>query len=346
MDNFFPEQTQRADNEAHNKDLLRRREWTIGAVAVLMVLVIGLVLWTGLSPAGVSGAPVTIVIAHGQGFLAVARMLDAAHLLRSRLTFEIAAFLSGAAFHVQSGTYRLSSDMPASAILRELSAGAPSVTVTIPEGSNLYEIDKTLADAGVIARGDLINFASDGSIEGKLFPDTYQFFEGSDVASVVQKFLDNFSAKAAPLFAADPKNAERDLTLASIIEKEAPSSTDESMIAGIILNRMADGMRLQLDPTVCYAEQIAMPQEIVDCSTLTRTDFTSASPYDSDYNTYLHAGLPPGPIGNPGITAIEAAIHPASSSYLYYISDPATGRVHYAATLAGQNANIKKYLGD
>jgi UPF0755 protein len=291
-------------------------------------------------------APVMVTVAHGTGFFEVAKTLDAAHLLRSRLAFEMFAFLCGSAFHVQSGTYRLTSAMSALTMLRELSSGTPSVTVRIAEGSNIYEIDKTLADAGIITRGDLINFKGGGDLEGKLFPDTYQFFEGSDISVVVRKFLDDFNEKAAPLLPSDANNMKQDLTLASIIEKEAPSSSDQSIIAGIILKRMADGMRLQLDPTVCYAKQITLPSEIVDCSALTRADFTAGSPYDSAYNTYLYGGLPPGPIGNPGTAAITAALHPTKSPYLYYISDPTTGKIYYAATLAEQNANIKKYIGE
>jgi UPF0755 protein len=327
-------------------DLWSRRKWAICGTGAALILVICFIFSAGLSPASPAGTPVTVVIPHGQGFFQVAKELDAAHLLRSRLIFEAAAILSSAAFHVQSGTYRLTPAMSASAILHELSAGASAVTVTITEGSNIYQIDKILSDAGIITSGDLINFKTDGNLEGKLFPDTYQFFEGTDISSVVQKFLDNFNAKAEPLLASDPKNEDQDLTLASIVEKEAPDQADQSIIAGIILKRMVDGMRLQIDATVCYAEQVTMPQTIVDCTALSRSDFTSASPYNSDYNTYLHAGLPPGPIGNPGVVAITAAIHPSSSSYVYYISDPATGQIHYAVTLAEQDANIKKYLGE
>ena len=329
-------------------DFLRRWKFPIFAAGIGILLIIGLMLLAGLSPVSSAGGggQATFMVEHGQGFFAVARALDAAHLLRSRTAFEAFAFLTGDAFRIKTGTYHLTPAMSGAAILRLLSGGPPSVTVTIPEDADIYEIDKMLADVGVIARGDLIDFKSDGDLEGKLFPDTYQFFEGSDTSTVVQKFLDNFNAKAAPLLSPHLNKEEQDLTLASIIQKEAPSSQDESIIAGIILKRMAAGMRLQLDPTVCYAKQITLPSEIVDCSALTRVDFTASSSYDSAYNTYLYAGLPPGPIGNPGIAAIMAAIHPVSSSYLYYISNPATGKIYYAATLAGQNANIKKYLGE
>jgi UPF0755 protein len=327
-------------------DFLRRWKWTIVSAGASILLVAGFALWDGLSPVSPtkSGEQVTFTVVRGQGFFEVAKALDAAHLLRSRMAFETLAFLSGAAFHVQPGIYHLSSVMSGAAMLREFSSGAPTVAVTIVEGLNIYEIDKTLADADIIARGGLINFKSDGDLEGKLFPDTYQFFEGSDISVVVQKFLDNFNAKAAPLFPADQKKSEQDLTLASIIEQEAPDLADQSIIAGIILKRIADGMRLQIDATVCYAEQITLPSKIVDCSALTRVDFSPDSPYNSNYNTYLHAGLPPGPIGNPGIAAINAALHPTNSPYVYYISDLATGKIIYATTLAEQEANIKKYL--
>lgn len=329
-------------------NFLRRRKWVVVSVGVGIVLIITAIFWAGLAPVdpAANGEQVTFTVQRGQGFFEIARALTAAHLLRSKPIFEALAFLDGNAFRMQAGTYRLTPAMSGAAILHELSSGAPAITVTITEGSTIYGIDKTLADAGIIQRGDLINFKNDGELEGKLFPDTYQFFGASGISVVAQKFLDNFNEKAAPLLPADAKTAERDLTLASIIQKEAPDAHDQSIIAGIILKRIADGMRLQVDATVCYAKQIALPAEVVDCSALTHGDFTSDSPYDSDYNTYLRAGLPPGPIGNPGIVAITAALHPIGSSYLYYISDPTTGNIYYAATLAEQNANIKKYLGE
>jgi UPF0755 protein len=349
MEDLVSEKNGLADVEGPRPAVfLRRGKWVVFGIAAAVIVILAALIVIGLSPANsTNGQRITVEISKGQGFFEIAASVSNAHLVRSKFLFETAAFISGAAFHVQSGTYRLSPAMSVPEILRALTGGAPTVAVTIPEGSNIYEIDKILADAGVIQRGDLVNFKSDGDLEGKLFPDTYQFYEGSDVADIVQRFLDDFNEKAAPLLAADQKNADQDLVLASILEKEAPPDPqDQSLIAGIIKRRLADGMRLQVDATVCYAEQITKPTNIVDCSTLTRVDFTPDSPYNSDYNTYLHAGLPPGPIGNPGIATITAALHPASSPYLYYMSDPTTGKVIYAVTLAEQEANIKKYLGN
>jgi UPF0755 protein len=353
MEDISPEQEQPKEIEnPHGADFLRRKKWSILFIAAIIGVLIFFAasVFSGLAPIksskGGSVGTVTVKVAQGESFSEVVTALASAHLLRARPAFEIAAFTSGKAFHIQSGTYRLSAAMSGFAILRELSAGASTVKVTIAEGSNIYEIDQELAAAGVISRGDLINFKDDGDLEGKLFPDTYQFYFSSDVADVAQKFLDNFNEKAGPTLATDPKNVEKDLTLASIVEKEAPNPEDQSIIAGIMEKRMAKGMRLQIDATVCYAKQITLPTDIVDCSALTHTDFSPDSSYDSTYNTYLYAGLPPGPIGNPGIAAITAVLHPVSSSYLYYVSDPATGKIIYASTLAEQDANIKKYLSD
>jgi UPF0755 protein len=269
----------------------------------------------------------------------------AAGLIRSRLAFEVAAITSGGAFHIQPGTYAISVSSSSVEILRDITgSGGQLVNVTIPEGSNIYQIDALLAENGVISRGTLIAFKDDGDLEGRLFPDTYQFFKGSDIATVVQKFLDNFSEKAEPLLQSDGANAEKDLVMASILEKEVPDPNDQKMVAGILGKRTAAGMRLQLDATVCYAKQVTQPNIVTDCSALSSQDFGPSSIYNSDYNTYLHKGLPPGPIGNPGIFAITAAMHPVSSSYLYYLSDSATGKTIYAKTLAQQDANIKKYL--
>lgn len=212
------------------------------------------------------------------------------------------------------------------------------VAATIPEGSTVYDIDRILSDAGVISRGDLIAANASTSLEGKLFPDTYNFFPSSTASAVIQKFSNNFEAKAAPLFAVDEKNAERDLTIASILEKEVASSTDRAIVAGIILKRLDAGMALNVDATLCYAKQIAAAG--TSCYPLTPADFQSNSPY----NTYTHQGLPPTPISNPGVDAIQAALHPQASPYWYYLSDPKTGKTIYAKTLEQQNANRRKYL--
>ena len=218
--------------------------------------------------------------------------------------------------------------------------------MTIPEGSNLYQIDAILADALVIRRGDLINFATGSAAasgtgavnpEGKLFPDTYRFYPDTDVKDVVQEMLDKFNDKAAPLLAAEGADATSDLIMASIVEKEVSNPDDQKIVAGILWKRISAGMPLQADATVCYAMQQTAPLSAPPCSTL---DLKINSPY----NTYLYKGLPPGPIGNPGISAIQAAIHPERSPYWFYLSDPKTGKTIFSKTLDEQHQNTVKYL--
>ncbi len=323
---------------------LPRRRWVVGGAA--LVLVVGIVGWFlhDLSPAaarGAAGSGTVFEVKKGEGFRAIVDALADAGLVRSSFATATLAVLTGRAFGMQPGLYKLDPSMSAPEILAAItSPRAREISVTIPEGANLYQIDAILANALVIRRGELVNFHDGGSLEGKLFPDTYRFFLGSDVKDVVQKFLENFNAKAAPLLAADPKNAADDLIVASLVDKEVPDPNDQKIVAGIIWKRLKQGMPLDIDATICYLKFMAAPTSTTNCDGLSQLDYKT----DSPYNTYLHQGLPPGPIGNPGITAITAAISPQSSPYYYYLSDPATGKTIFAKTLDEQNRNRVKYL--
>jgi UPF0755 protein len=308
-----------------------------------------------LSPAGTSSAaPAVFEINQGQGFREIATDLQSAGLIRSSKAFDILALFGGRALTLKSGLYRLSPSMTSPAILKVISGGsAGEVMVTIPEGSNIFEIDTILSKALVIPSGSLvrlqlIDVAGGGSgFEGKLFPDTYEFYTNADVKDVMGELIDNFNAKAEPLLAAAGKDAGHDLILASILEKEVPTQADQEIVAGIVLKRIAAGMPLDIDATVCYAKLLAATGAsagtatlTTGCPSLTALDFKIKSPY----NSYLYGGLPPGPIGNPGTSAIMAALHPQSSPYWYYLSDPKTGKTVFAKTLDEQTQNRVKYL--
>jgi UPF0755 protein len=326
------------------------RKYIVGVVVLLAVFaVLGLFLY-GLAPTGSGGAnhPVVFEIKQGQGFREIVGGLRAADLVRSSFATEIFALLTGSARSMQPGIYKLDPGMSTPEIVREITSGAArEVTVVVPEGSNIYQIDTILADALVLHAGDLVSFKGTSTtpqtaadLEGRLFPDTYRFFVGSDVQVVVQKFLDNFDQKAAPLLAKDEKNVGRNLIVASLVDKEVPDPNDQKIVAGIILKRLQAGMPLNIDATVCYAELVARPGSGPDCGSLTSLDLKIQSPY----NTYLYKGLPPSPIGNPGISALSAAMDPESSPYWFYLSDPATGKTIFAKTLDEQHANTVKYL--
>ena len=333
--------------------------WTrsriIAAVAVLFVFFAGLLFFHELAPANAADtATVVFEVQQGESFRAIADNLSVARLIRSSKAFDLFALLGGRALALKPGLYRLDPAMSTSQILNVLSAGnANEVTVTIPEGSNIYEIDAILSAALVIRPGELVNFHGDGALEGKLFPDTYEFYTDSNASSVVQEFIADFNNKALPLLDAQPKNIEQNLILASILEKEVPTS-DQQIVAGILIKRLAAGIPLDVDATVCYAKllvsqsssnqspssQVSQSPSNGVCQQLTAIDFK----IDSPYNSYLYRGLPPGPIGNPGVSAITAALHPVSSPYWYYLSDPKTGKTIFAKTLDEQNQNRVKYL--
>jgi UPF0755 protein len=274
--------------------------------------------------------------------------LREANLVRSTTAFELLAFFDGKAFAMKPGLYRLSPAMDDLQIVQEVAGGsAGTVTVTIPEGSNIYQIDNILSNALVIHPGDLIaaNEAVSGTLEGTLFPDTYNFYTDANVQDVISEMVANFNAKAEPLLAPAGENSERDLILASILDKEVPDVADQEIVAGILLKRIAAGIPLDVDATVCYAkfQQMwaisASSTPLASCD-LTPLDFKINSPY----NSYLYKGLPPTPIGNPGVQAITAALNPQASAYWYYLSDPKTGKTIFAKTLDEQNQNKLKYL--
>jgi len=324
------------ENAEHRKKLL-------GSL-VILALIAGMgFFFYKLSPADGAGktAPAVFEIQKGDGFRQIVSNLAAQHLIRSKLAFEVLALLGGRAFGIHPGLYRVSAAMTGPEILRTISvASASEVTVTIPEGSNIYNIDKILSGALVIKTGALVAFNNGKNLEGTLFPDTYNFFTNAPVEDVVKELTDNFALKAKPLLDADPKNFAENLTIASIIEKEVPDPTDQSIVAGIILKRMAANMTLNIDATVCYAKFQAHPTSSASCYPLSALDFK----IDSPYNSYLNRGLPPGPIGNPGTMAITAALHPQRSPYWYYLSDPKTGKTIFAKTLDEQTQNRVKYL--
>jgi UPF0755 protein len=321
----------------------------VGAAVIIVIVAAAGYFFFSLDPvdAAAGGSQVIFQVNAGDGFRTVADNLYAARLVRSPIAFDLFSVIDGRAFTLQPGLYKLSPSMDTAQIIAAISGGnAGEATVTIPEGSNIFDIDRILSNALIIRPGELVNATSAQALEGRLFPDTYQFYTDDNLADVIDAMTGDFDAKAAPLLGADQGNATRTLIIASIVQEEVPDQADQELVAGIILKRIALGMPLDIDATVCYAKLLAFqasstPGDVPagPCS-LTALDFK----LDSPYNTYLYKGLPPGPIGNPGVSSITAALHPQSSPYLYYLTDPVTGKTIFAKTLDEQNQNRVKYL--
>lgn len=307
-----------------------------------------------LQPASAdAGRTVEIRIERGTKLNDVIEDLARQGIIRSANAFKWYAVLSGGAHLLKPGFYRVDSSESAVAIFEKLVAGPQDLVVSIIEGSTILDIDSALSRVGIIPAGSLKSIsprdlaadypflAGVKSLEGFLFPDTYQFSSHSEPRVVVEKMLDNFRAKALRELTPDFKNLYRDLIIASLIEKEVPDSgRDQALVSGIIARRLSIGMGLQIDATVLYAK-CAGRLFTCDNLKLTRDDFANPS----SYNTYLHRGLPPTPISNPSISAIRAAVHPEKSDYLFYLSDPKTGRTIFSRDFDEHNENRAKYLG-
>ena len=312
-----------------------------------MLGALGVVAWVAVSP----GPPLppdgaSVVIREGDGVAEIARRLEAARLVRSALLFRAQARLSGRDRTIQPGVYRFDDAATTNEILQRLADGVAPIEVTIPEGYTVREIAKLVADRGLGNTDTLLCLADDPEfllaagvlgpqLEGFLFPDTYRFAPGTDagevLATMVRRFHERFDADRHRRASERGLTVNQVLTLASIIEKETGKPEERPLIAAVFANRLKIGMPLQSDPTVIYG----LP---AFDGNLTRAHLA----YPSPYNTYVVGGLPPGPIANPGLAAIDAALAPADSAALYFVSRN-DGSHAFSSTLAEHNRAVNRF---
>lgn len=288
------------------------------------------------------------VVQKGESIRQVARRLEEGGLIRSKLAIFLLMKSQGIEKNIQAGTFRLSASMTPEAIIKELAHGTLDIWVTIIEGWRAEEVAdylrKTLPETA-----DYHSYLEAVSgREGYLFPDTYLIPKDASASAVVDILLANFEKKFSKEIEEDARKTgftrEQVVVLASIVEREAKYDEDRPMVAGILLNRLNEGMPLQADATVQYAVAgVKCKVSEMECTwwpkNLTKDDLK----IDSPYNTYLNTGLPPASISSPGLAAIKAAAQPAKTDYLFYLSDQ-DGHMHYAKTLDEHNENIRKYL--
>jgi len=274
------------------------------------------------------------VVERGSGVRAIANDLKEQGLIRDPIAFFLLTKKEGSDTKIQAGDYKLSPSMNLSQILDELTHGTIDVWVTIPEGMRAEEVADILEQS--IPSYDESWRQALVKEEGYLFPDTYLIPKETDVATVISIFKNNFNAKVQEAGLSDNPNLDNAVIIASLIEREAITDDEKPTIASVITNRLRQGMALDIDATLQYAKG-----KVGDkwWTVPTAADKNINSPY----NTYRNPGLPPGPIGNPGIEAIKAAANPAASPYFFYIHD-STGQAHFAETLEQHNANVAKYL--
>jgi UPF0755 protein len=302
-----------------------------------------------------AGRPVHIVIGAGFSTSQIAGTLSAAGVITNALRFRVEARFTPGGNVLKAGAYDLTTDMPDGSVLSALESGPNEVfyDVPIPEGFTVRQIAARLAARAHVPAADFLPLALsgavqfstshpylasayDGSLEGYLFPATYRIKAGSSARQVIEMMLDKFDAETAGLDLSRTRSRgmslSRLVTLASILERETKLAREYPLVSSVIYNRLARGMRLQLDSTVFYE----MPAGTVR---LTSADLRNPS----SYNTYVHAGLPPGPLCNPGSVAIQAAARPAKTDYYYYVLTGRDGSQTFTTTYAAFLRAVTRY---
>ena len=288
-----------------------------------------------------------IDIAPGTPTRAIADQLARAGIIDSPYGLMALRMVEGGT--VKAGEYRFDHPARVGEVYSRLARGdVYTIALTIPEGANLFDVAARVAAAKLGAGAAFLSAAKKqtaliarldphaSTLEGYLFPATYRFGRRATDTEMLRAMVRQFEVEAAVL-GLTPADAHRVVTLASLVERETPIPSERPLVASVFVNRLAQGMPLETDPTVIYAA-------------LLRGDYRGAI-YGSDlrtespYNTYLHAGLPPGPICNPGLVSLRAALHPPRTEYLYFVaagSDP-LGHSRFAATLAEHRRNVEAY---
>jgi UPF0755 protein len=290
-----------------------------------------------VAPPGDFPTHAILSITKGESSSDVAAQFADAHIVAHASVLRLVLRLSGASVRVQAGTYLFESKESVFTIARRLSSGAyglPPVSLTFPEGVTVRDIAEKVSETLSPSIADGVTSLGKTQ-EGYLFPDTYNFSADATADSILKTMRANFDAKTAPL-AADVHasgHAFADIvTLAALVEKEARTDENRRIVAGVLWNRLAKKMPLQVDAVFGYINNR-------DTYSPSYADLK----IDSPYNTYTHTGLPPGPICNPGLVSILAALHPTVTKYLYYLTDR-NGVMHYATTFAEHQTNQEKYL--
>lgn len=309
---------------------------------------LGAYLWL-FAPASYVGKEYLFNVPSGQTVSEIINSLENQGFVRSAFGAKLTFWISGVKT-IKSGTYNISARMDTWQIASIMGSGnTATATVTIPEGYTVRQIadllaKKDLADADEFIaatkawksdKAFLASRTKKDSLEGYLFPDTYNINKGTPVEDIISLMLNNFERRIAPLQTQIDQNKyslDQIIILASLVEDEARTETNRKLVAQVLLNRLAKPMRLDVDATVRYiTNNWTKP--------ITQADLSSTSPY----NTRKYSGLPPTAICNPGLMSIKAVLSPSPTSALYYLTDK-DGVMHYANTLDQHNANKAKYL--
>ena len=310
----------------------------LASLATSFLVVAGLAAvwgWSAFQAPGPLAEPANVVIPRGAGLEAIGRRLAEAGVIADTTLFAIGAQVTGKARGLTAGEYRFPAAVSAFDALGIIERGETVVRrVTIAEG-----LTSSQAVAMLAATDGLDGTIGEVPPEGSLLPETYHFSWGDDRGALLRRMQHSMDDAIARLWEQRAEGLPFDtpaeaVTLASIVERETGVAEERGLVAGVFVNRLKRGMRLQSDPTVAYG---IAGGEVLD-RPLTRTDLREETPY----NTYVIAGLPPGPICNPGLASLQAVLRPTDTDYLYFVADGSGGHA-FAETLAEHNRNVVKW---
>ncbi|QNI37068.1 endolytic transglycosylase MltG [Edaphobacter albus] len=313
---------------------------------LLVLLAAGAAYWFAYTPFGPSNETFVEITPH-TGTQAMASQLQGAGIIRNRHAFELLRLVRGGT--LKAGEYRFDHPAPMTEVYNRLVRGDIFThALTIPEGYNIFDIAQAVQDAGLGQRDEFLQAERQhteliaewttnaphppDSLEGYLFPDTYHFARHTSAVHILATMVRRFRQAAQQLNLQG--DISRTVILASLVEKEVSQDAERPLVAGVFENRLEKSIPLATDPTVIYAAMLENRWR----GTIHVSDLQS----NSAYNTYRRAGLPPGPICNPGMAAFRAVLSPAKTDYLYFVSD-AAGHSRFSATLKEHNQNVQAY---
>jgi peptidoglycan lytic transglycosylase G len=317
--------------------------------AILCLLMVVIIVGFGVfftRPARKGGINQVITIREGMSLKEVASALKGNGIITNKDLFMLWTRLLGNSRKIKAGEYLLNSGMAPVRIIEILTRGIIiTYPVTVPEGFSIEQIGDILAANGLADKKLFVSLAhepgvikkygiSGPSLEGFLYPDTYQFGKGLPPSLIIDVMVKRFWEIIGPYMdrIKDLKmTVEEVITLASIVEKETGTAEEMPLIASVFLNRLRNGMRMESDPTVIYGMNDFT-------GNLTRKDLLESTPY----NTYVIRGLPPGPISNPGLASIKAVLYPAETDYLYFVSKN-DGTHYFSSSIEEHNRAVWKY---
>ncbi|MBA3611371.1 MAG: endolytic transglycosylase MltG [Nitrospirales bacterium] len=323
--------------------LVRRR--IVSLLSGLVLVMVGF--WWLNQPVGGPTQPVLVEIPPGTPFTQVSDILDQHHLIGSEWFFTFLGRVQRVDRNIIPGEYELNAGMQPTELLNKLVKGKVyQYAITIPEGYNVAQIADILDQKRLALKQDIFRLTRDPvfiqslnvqapTLEGYLFPDTYHFSRFTPPETIIRTFVNRFHDVLTPELKSRIRvmdmTLQEVLTLASVVEKETGLAAERPLVSGVFHNRLRRGIPLQSDPTVIYAlESFDGNIRKIDLSV------------DSPYNTYKVRGLPPGPIANPGLAAIHAALYPTQTDFVYFVSRN-DGSHQFSVTLADHNKAVDIY---